>query len=142
MATLHDIGVAAQIGSYSDGVETPQGARWLYTSGTPGLAADGTLPADIAGQAEIAWTHIVTLLERAGMTVHHLVKVTQYLLHAGDIPAYAAVRKRFKELSLERSLQLRSDLRSEGIDTVQLRTDAPYIPPLQRFFKSRGRARI
>jgi hypothetical protein len=42
MAILHDIGVAAQIGTYSDGVETPQGARWLYTSGTPGLAADGT----------------------------------------------------------------------------------------------------
>jgi hypothetical protein len=56
--------------------------------------------------------------------------------------ARAAVRKRFKELSLERSLKLRSDLRSEGVDTVQLRTDAPYIPPLQRFFKSRGRARV
>jgi 2-iminobutanoate/2-iminopropanoate deaminase len=95
MATLHDIGIAAQIGTYGDGVEVPQGARWLYTAGTPGLAADGTLPADIAGQAEIAWTHIVTLLERAGMTVHDLVKVTQYLLHAEDIPAYAAVRKRF-----------------------------------------------
>ncbi len=95
MATLHDIGIAAQIGSYSDGVEVPHGARWLYTAGTPGLAADGTLPADIAGQAEIAWTHIVTLLERAGMTVHDLVKVTQYLLRAEDIPAYAAVRKRF-----------------------------------------------
>ena len=47
MATLHDIGVAAQIGSYSDGVETPQGARWLYTSGTPGLAA-GCLPLHLA----------------------------------------------------------------------------------------------
>jgi 2-iminobutanoate/2-iminopropanoate deaminase len=95
MATLHDIGVATQIGTYSDGVEVPQGARWLYTAGTPGLAADGTLPADIAGQAEIAWKHIATLLERAGMTVHDLVKVTQYLLRAEDIPAYAAVRKRF-----------------------------------------------
>jgi hypothetical protein len=25
---------------------------------------------------------------------------------------------------------------------VQLRTDMPYIPPLQRFFKSRGRPRV
>ena len=94
MNTRQDIGVARQIGSYSDGVETPQGARWLYTSGTPGLAADGTLPDDITGQAEIAWTHIVTLLERAGMTVHHLVKVTQYLTRPEDIPAYTKVRKR------------------------------------------------
>src|SRR6202142_133940 len=56
--------------------------------------------------------------------------------------ARAAVRKRFNELSLERSLRLRSDLRAEGVDTVQLQTDKPYIPPLQRFFKSRGRPRI
>jgi uncharacterized protein (DUF58 family) len=56
--------------------------------------------------------------------------------------ARAAVRKRFNELSLERSRRLRSDLRSEGVDTVQLRTDTPYLPPLQRFFKSRGRTRV
>jgi uncharacterized protein (DUF58 family) len=56
--------------------------------------------------------------------------------------ARAAVRKRFNELSLERSQRLRNDLRAEGIDTVQLSTDAPYIPPLQRFFKSRSRARV
>jgi uncharacterized protein (DUF58 family) len=53
-----------------------------------------------------------------------------------------AVRKRFNELSLERSRRLKSDLRAEGIDTVQLRTDTPYIPQLQRFFKSRHRVRV
>jgi uncharacterized protein (DUF58 family) len=56
--------------------------------------------------------------------------------------ARAAVRKRFSELSLERAQRLKSDLRAEGVDTVQLRTDMPYIPPLQRLFKSRGRARV
>jgi uncharacterized protein (DUF58 family) len=56
--------------------------------------------------------------------------------------ARAAVRKRFNELAVERSRRLRNDLRAEGVDTVQLRTDAPYIPPLQRFFKSRGRPRV
>jgi hypothetical protein len=55
--------------------------------------------------------------------------------------ARAAVRERFSELSLERAQRLRSDLRAEGVDSVQLRTDAPYIPPLQRFFKSRSRPR-
>jgi uncharacterized protein (DUF58 family) len=56
--------------------------------------------------------------------------------------ARAAVRKRFNEISLERALRLRNDLRSEGVDIVQLRTDMPYIPPLQRFFKARGRPRV
>ncbi|HEY2781724.1 MAG TPA: DUF58 domain-containing protein [Steroidobacteraceae bacterium] len=53
----------------------------------------------------------------------------------------AAIRKRFKELSLARDLQLVNDFRSEGIDTLQLRTDAPYMPALQRFFKTRVRRR-
>jgi uncharacterized protein (DUF58 family) len=55
--------------------------------------------------------------------------------------ASAAVRKRFKELSLARAVQLVNDFRSEGIDTLQLRTDAPYMPALQRFFKTRERRR-
>jgi len=55
--------------------------------------------------------------------------------------ARAMVRKRFNELSLERAQRLMNDLRAEGVDIVQLRTDMPYMPPLQRFFKSRGRAR-
>jgi 2-iminobutanoate/2-iminopropanoate deaminase len=92
---LQDIGVARQIGAYSDAVEVPPNARWLFTAGTPGLALDGSLPSDITGQAELAWTHVMTMLERAGMTVKDLVKVTHYLLHASDIPAYVKVRSRF-----------------------------------------------
>jgi uncharacterized protein (DUF58 family) len=55
--------------------------------------------------------------------------------------ASRAVRRRFKELSSERSRRLVSDFRSEGIDTLQLQTDAPYMPALQRFFKTRERRR-
>ena len=93
--TSHQIGVARQIGKYSDAVEAPAGARWLYTSGTPGLATDGTLPPDVAGQTELAWSHIVAMLERAGMTVHDIVKINQFLLHATFIPDYVKVRSRF-----------------------------------------------
>jgi uncharacterized protein (DUF58 family) len=55
--------------------------------------------------------------------------------------ASAAVRQRFNELSLERGRRLASDFRAEGIDTLQLQTDAPYMPALQRFFKTRERRR-
>ena len=92
--TIHDIGVARQIGTYGDAIEVAPNARWLFTAGTPGMLADGTLPPDITGQAEIAWTHIRGLLARAGMDLHDLIKVTQYLRHAADIPAYAKVRAR------------------------------------------------
>ena len=92
---IHDIGVARQIGTYSDAIEVPAGSRWLVTAGTPGLATDGQLPADITGQAELAWGHIISMLEKADMGVGDIVKVTQYLLHASDIAAYANVRATF-----------------------------------------------
>jgi uncharacterized protein (DUF58 family) len=54
----------------------------------------------------------------------------------------AAVRQRFKDQASERSRQLVTDFRSEGIDTLQLQTDASYMPALQRFFKTRVRRRV
>jgi 2-iminobutanoate/2-iminopropanoate deaminase len=94
MNVQHNIGVAVQIGTYSDAVEVAPGVRWLITAGTPGLAMDGTLPDDIAAQAELAWQHITSLLERADMSITDVVKVTQYLLHESDIADYARVRSR------------------------------------------------
>jgi enamine deaminase RidA (YjgF/YER057c/UK114 family) len=92
---LYDIGVASQIGTYSDAVEARPNLRWLMTSGTPGLSAKGELPRDIVGQAELAWEHIVRVLARAGMSIADAVKVTQYLTRAEDIPAYTRLRSRF-----------------------------------------------
>ena len=93
--TIHDIGVARQIGTYSDAVEAKANLRWLLTSGTPGLSTTGDLPKDITGQTERAWEHVIGPLERAGMTIADVVKVTQYLTRAEDIPAYGKVRLRF-----------------------------------------------
>ena len=93
--TIHDIGVGRQIAAYSDAIEVGPNLRWLLTSGTPGLATDGDLPKNISGQAELAWKHVISMLERAGMTVADIVKVTQYLTRAEDIAAYGKVRTRF-----------------------------------------------
>ena len=51
------------------------------------------------------------------------------------------VRERFKQQAAERGRRLVSDFRSEGVDTLQLQTDSPYMPALQRFFKIRERRR-
>jgi len=55
--------------------------------------------------------------------------------------ADAAVRERFKEAAQERTRRLVTDLRSEGVDTLELATDESYLPALQRFFKNRERRR-
>jgi uncharacterized protein (DUF58 family) len=51
------------------------------------------------------------------------------------------VRETFKAEALERTRQLINAIRAEGVDTLQLQTDTPYIPALQRFFKNRVRRR-
>ena len=99
MNTIHNIGVAAQIGrgndSYSDGVEVPGNARWLYVSGTPGIKLDGTIPETIEEQADQAWKNVLATLESAGMGVADIVKINQYLTHAKDKSAYIQVRDRY-----------------------------------------------
>jgi uncharacterized protein (DUF58 family) len=51
------------------------------------------------------------------------------------------VRRRFSEQAAAHTEEVLGDLRREGLDALQLTTGAPYLPALQRFFKSRGRAR-
>jgi 2-iminobutanoate/2-iminopropanoate deaminase len=93
--TIHDIGVSKQIGFYSDAIEAKPNLRWLMTAGTPGFTDASEVPTDIAGQSELAWENVLRVLAKAEMTVHDIVKVTQYLTRAEDIKAYAQVRNRF-----------------------------------------------
>jgi uncharacterized protein (DUF58 family) len=55
--------------------------------------------------------------------------------------ANPAVRSRFNRQALERVRNLVTDFRAEGVDTLELDTNAPYLPALQRFFRSRERRR-
>lgn len=95
MNRMLDIGVAHKIGTYSDGVEAPASARWVFTAGTPGLLPDGTYPQGITAQAEQAWKNVLAILAQAGMGVQDLVKVTHYLVREEDIKEYVAVRARY-----------------------------------------------
>jgi 2-iminobutanoate/2-iminopropanoate deaminase len=95
MNKMLNVGVARLIGSYSDGVEVPASARWVYTAGTPGIMPDGSYPQGITAQAEQAWKNILAILAEAGMGVNDLVKVTHYLVRQEDIKDYVAVRTRY-----------------------------------------------
>jgi len=92
MHKAHDVGVSKHIGKYSDAIEAVPGLRWLHTSGTPGLADDGRLPASIEEQTRLAWRHIFSVLASAGMSKADLVKVTTWLTSADLVPAYVKVR--------------------------------------------------
>jgi enamine deaminase RidA (YjgF/YER057c/UK114 family) len=97
-ATPHsqiDIGISKYIGKYSDAVEAPASARWLFTSGTPGLAPDGTLSDSFEVQAEQAWKNILATLRNACMGPEHLVKIVQYLVRLEHLALYGPIRARF-----------------------------------------------
>src|ERR1700760_4083747 len=88
-----DLGVSKYIGTYSDAVEARGALRWLFTAGTPGLAPDGSLTPDIAGQTRQAWANIFAALDAAAMTPRDLVKVNTTLIREEDIGPYAKIRK-------------------------------------------------
>ena len=87
--------VAKPGGAYSHGIEVPPNARWLFISGQLGITPEGKVREGTAAQAEQAWANIINILKDAGMGVQDLVKVTHYLLRAGDIAGYIKVRTRF-----------------------------------------------
>ena len=89
----HDTGISKYVGSYSDAVEARGHLRWLFTSGTPGLKADGSLPSDIEGQTRQAWANVFKALEAADMTPSDMVNVKTTLINRDDIPGYVKVRK-------------------------------------------------
>jgi enamine deaminase RidA (YjgF/YER057c/UK114 family) len=92
-----DIGIARHIGTYSDGVvvETRDHIRRLVSAGTPGMRADGTIPKDFKGQAELAWSNAGRLLDAAEMTRDDLVSITQYLVRREDVQVHGPIRKAF-----------------------------------------------
>ena len=91
---VHDIGVASQIGKYSDAVEVKQPERMLFISGTPGLMPDGKVSTNFEQQAEQAWRNVLKILQQAGMGPENLTKIVQYLVRPGDLATYGAIRAR------------------------------------------------
>lgn len=86
---------AAPGGAYTHGIMTPAGGTWLHISGQIGLLPDGALASGFAGQARAALTNLAAVLKAANMDVNHLVKVTTFLLDAGDLKELVPIRTEF-----------------------------------------------
>lgn len=71
--------------AYSQGVEVPPGARWLFIAGQVGQRADGTIPPDSPTQVEIAWNNVLAVLESAAMGAEDLVHVHVFITDAADV---------------------------------------------------------
>ena len=96
MAKVHNPStVAKPVGAYSNAIEVPAGARWLYIAGQIGIKPDGSVPDHFADQAHQAWRNVVALLDAAGMGVENLVHVNHWLTEQAQYEIYADIRAQY-----------------------------------------------
>jgi enamine deaminase RidA (YjgF/YER057c/UK114 family) len=77
---------------YSHGVELPPGQRLVFCSGQLGIAADGTIPPDCAGQTKLCFENIRAILREAGMGLEHVVRINAYVTGREHLRPYMDVR--------------------------------------------------
>lgn len=67
------------VGGYAQAVKVSGARDLLFISGQIPATADGTVPADFAAQAKLAWANVMAQLAAAGMTAENLIKATIFL---------------------------------------------------------------
>jgi enamine deaminase RidA (YjgF/YER057c/UK114 family) len=87
--------IAPPAARYAHAVLTEGASRWLHTSGVVPTRPDGTVPDDIAVQAEVVWENIGAMLALAGMRAADVVSVTTYAVAGEDLAAVMAARDAF-----------------------------------------------
>ena len=87
--------IAAPAANYAHAVLTEGASRWLHTSGVVPTRPDGTVPDDIAEQAQVVWASIGAMLSQAGMRPADIVSVTTYAVVGEPLGPIMAARDRF-----------------------------------------------
>ena len=64
----------------------------MFCSGQLGIAADGSVPADCAGQARICFANISAILAEAGLGLEHVVRINAYVTGRQHLAGYMGVR--------------------------------------------------
>lgn len=69
--------------------------RWLMMSGNANLLSGRPVSTKIEEQSESVWRSTVNALEKSRMTVHDIVKITQYLIFEEHISLYLVIREKY-----------------------------------------------
>jgi len=67
----------------------------VWVSGTVGIASDGSIPAGVVEQFEVAIANLDACLKAAGADAEHVVKVTVYLTDVADRTKINPIRQRY-----------------------------------------------
>ena len=81
---------------YVHAMQVTAPTRWLFISGTMGLANDSRAAATLDGQLALIWHNIRRILQEAEMAPDNIVRVTSYLTDA----AYAEANQNARDVAL------------------------------------------
>ena len=72
--------VAAPAANYAQAILTEGAGQMLHISGVVGTRPDGTIPDDVADQADVIWANIAAIVGEAGMVRDDIVSITTYVV--------------------------------------------------------------
>jgi 2-iminobutanoate/2-iminopropanoate deaminase len=88
-------GIAPPAAKYAHAVLSDAPARLLHTAGVVPVRPDGSIPDDLAEQADVVWANVRAILEAAGMEPADLVSMTTYVVAGEQLGPVMAARDRF-----------------------------------------------
>jgi len=95
MTDIQRLMVPGQLPPVSHYCHVVRAGNQIWVSGAIGVAADGSVPDDVAAQAELALASIDACLMAAGASAMHVVKVNVYLTDVNDRARINPVRERY-----------------------------------------------
>jgi 2-iminobutanoate/2-iminopropanoate deaminase len=95
MTEIQRLMVPGQLPPVSHYCHVVRAGNLIWVSGAIGVAADGSVPDDVATQAELAIASIDACLIAAGANATHVVKVNVYLTDVNDRAKINPVRQRY-----------------------------------------------
>jgi enamine deaminase RidA (YjgF/YER057c/UK114 family) len=96
-------GIAPPAARYAHAVLSESLSRLLHTAGVVPTRPDGTVPDDLAEQADVVWSNIGAILGEAGMEPADIVSITTYAVAGEPLGPVMAARDRFLEGALAAS---------------------------------------
>ena len=95
MSEIRRLMVEGQYPPVSHYCHVVRAGNLIWVSGALGIAADGSVPDDVAAQAELALASIDACLKAAGAGAEHVVKVNVYLTDVNDRARINPARQRY-----------------------------------------------
>ena len=88
-------GIAPPAARYAHAVLSEAPSRLLHTAGVVPARPDGSVPDNLAEQADVVWSNIAAILGAAGMEAADIVSITTYAVVGEPLGPVMAARDRF-----------------------------------------------